>query len=191
MVANAATLARLERHEAPGAGVLAVSDSLLAWRTRDAAGTDRIWVAGPGEPARVLLDRAAPEELGRPALLGNRLLCHVAGPLGSQPDRESTRRRARSSSLRSEPGAQLSNPATDGNLLLYVHATGRAQELRLGTLEPLATADDEVLLVHRVLGPPRPRARARPQAPPPSGDPAGAAAARRARRRRHAVDDAR
>ena len=39
VVASAATLARLERHEAPGAGVLALSDSLLAWRTRDAAGT--------------------------------------------------------------------------------------------------------------------------------------------------------
>ena len=29
-----------------------------------------------------------------------------------------------------------------------MHATGRAQELRIGTLEPLAPADDEVLLVH-------------------------------------------
>ena len=33
-----------------------------------------------------------------------------------------------------------------------MHATGRAQELRLGTLEPLATSDDEVLLVHASSG---------------------------------------
>ena len=151
VVANAATLARLERREAPGAGVLAVSDSLLAWRTRDPAGTDRIWVAGRGEPARVLLERAAPEELGRPALLGNRLLCHVAGPLGSSLIRVDTATGALEI-LRGEPGAQLSNPATDGNLLLYVHATGRAQELRLGTLEPLATSEDEILLVHASSG---------------------------------------
>ena len=127
VVADAATLARLERREAPGAGVLAVSDSLLAWRTRDTAGTDRIWVAGPGEPARVLLERAAPEELGRPALLGNRLLCHIAGPFGSSLIGVDTPTGALEI-LRSEPGAQLSNPSTDGNLLLYVHATGRAQD---------------------------------------------------------------
>ncbi len=151
VIADAATLARLERREAPGAGVLAVSDSLLAWRTRDTAGTDRIWVAGPGEPARVLLERAAPEELGRPALVGNRLLCHIAGPFGSSLIGVDTPTGALEI-LRSEPGAQLSNPSTDGNLLLYVHATGRAQALRLGTLEPLAPSDDETLLVHASSG---------------------------------------
>src|SRR5215217_1330955 len=110
VVADAATLQRRERHHAPGAGALAVSDLLAAWRVRDAAGTDRIWTAPRG---------------GRPR------------PLTGLPQ-----------ILREEPGAQLSNPATDGELMLYVHATGRAQELRLGTIEPLAPEDDEVLLVH-------------------------------------------
>ena len=187
VVADAATLDRLERHDAPGAGVLALSDSLLAWRARDAAGTDRIWVVLPGQAPRLLLELPAPEELGRPALLGGRLLCHVAGPAGSRLIGVDTATGAQEV-LRAEPGAQLSNPATDGALLLYVHATGRAQELRIGTLEPLAPADDEVLLVHPSSGRARPRARARPQAPPPPGAQAGAAAARGARRRRHALD---
>jgi len=147
VVADAATLERRERREATGAGVLAVSDSLLAWRTRDAAGTDRIWIAAPGEPPRPLLEVPAPEELGRPALAGARLLTHVAGPFGSRLIGVDVATGAQEI-LRAEPGAQLTNPSTDGALLLYVHATGRAQELRIGTIEPLAPADDEVLLVH-------------------------------------------
>ena len=151
MIADAATLERLERHDAPGAGMLALSDSLLAWRARDAAGTDRIWVVASGQAPRLLLEQPAPEELGRPALLGGRLLCHVAGPAGSRLIGVDTATGVQEL-LRAEPGAQLSNPATDGALLLYVHATGRAQELRVGTLEPLAPADDEVLLVHASSG---------------------------------------
>jgi len=147
VVADAATLKRLARHEAPDAGVLAVSDSLLAWRARDAIGTDRIWIVARGEPARLLLESPAPEELGRPELRGGRLLCHVAGPAGSRLIGVDTATGAQEV-LRAEHGAQLSNPATDGTLLLYVYATGRAQELRIGTIEPLAPADDEVLLVH-------------------------------------------
>ena len=151
VVADAATMARRERHEAPGAGALALSGSLLAWRTRDAAGSDRIWVEEPGATPRVLVEIAAPEELGRPALLGGRLLFHVAGPYGSRVMAVDVAS-GMQVLLRGEPGAQLSNPATDGSLLLYVHATGRAQELRAGTLEPLDPADDEVLLVHASSG---------------------------------------
>jgi hypothetical protein len=151
VVADAATLARLERYEAPGAGALAVSAELLAWRTRDAAGTDRIWVVVTGAPPRVLLELPAPEELGRPALAGGRLLFHVAGPFGSRLMAIDVATGAQEL-LRAEPGALISNPATDGTLLLYVHATGRAQELRVGTFEPLEPADDEVLLVHASSG---------------------------------------
>jgi hypothetical protein len=150
-LADAQSLGRRGRLDAPGAGVLAVSDSLLAWRSRDAAGTDRIWVASPGAPPRLLLELAAPQQLGRPALLGGRLLTHVAGPGGSRLIGVDVATGAQQV-LREEPGAQLSNPATDGNLLLYVHATGRAQELRIGTIEPLAPDDDETLLVHASSG---------------------------------------
>ena len=104
-----------------------------------------------GQAPRVLLETPAPEELGRPALFGGRLLCHVAGPAGSRLIGVDTATGAQEL-LRAEPGAQVSNPATDGALLLYVHATGRAQELRIGTLEPLAPADDEMLLVHASSG---------------------------------------
>jgi hypothetical protein len=147
VVADAATLRPLERHAAPGAGVLAVSDSLLAWRTRDAAGTDRIWVVVPGTPPRLLLELAAPQELGRPALVGGALLTHVAGPAGSRVLSVDVATGAQTV-LREEAGAQVSNPATDGSRLLYVHATGRTQELRAGPVAPLAPADDEVMLVH-------------------------------------------
>lgn len=151
VVADAATLGRLERRDAPDVGVLALSDSLLAWRTRDTAGTDRIWVAAPAQPARLLLELAAPDELGRPALVGGRLLCHVAGPAGSRLIAVDVATGAQEL-LRAEHGALLSNPATDGSRLLYVHATGRAQELRLGPIAPRAPADDDVLLVHASSG---------------------------------------
>jgi hypothetical protein len=147
VVADASALRQRVRHEAPDAGVLAVSDSLVAWRARDALGADRIWVAEHGAPARLVLELAAPQELGRPALLGGRLLTHVAGPAGSSivaVDLASGAQQV----LREEPGAQLSNPSTDGSRLLYVHATGRAQELRLGRIEPHDPDSDEVLLVH-------------------------------------------
>jgi hypothetical protein len=147
VVADAATLRQRERHDAPGAGVLDVSDSLVAWRAHDASGIDRIWVAAAGAAPRLLLELAAPQELGRPALLGGRLLTHVAGPEGSSIIAVDLATGAQEL-LREEPGAQLSNPATDGSRLLYVHATGRAQELRLGAPEPLDPDGDEVLLVH-------------------------------------------
>jgi hypothetical protein len=147
VVADASSLRQRERIDAPGAGVLDVSDDLLAWRARDALGADRIWVAAPGNQPRLLLELAAPQELGRPALLGGRLLTHVAGPEGSSIIAVDLATGAQEL-LREEPGAQLSNPATDGSRLLYVHATGRAQELRLGPLEPTDADSDRVLLVH-------------------------------------------
>ena len=127
--------------------MLALSDSLLVWRTRDATGTDQLWVVAPGGVPRTVLTLAAPDELGRPALLGDRLLCHVAGPSGSRVIGVDTATGAQEL-LRAEPGAQLTNPATDGRLLLYVRATGRTQELRVGPLGPAAPATDAVLLIH-------------------------------------------
>jgi hypothetical protein len=148
VVAEAATLERRERHDAPGAGVLAISDALLAWRSHDpATGVDRIWLVATGAPPRLLLEVAAPDELGRPALFGSLLLCHVAGPAGSRLIAVDSATAAQAI-LRAEPGAQLSNPATDGTLLLYVHATGRAQELRVGPVAPLDPGEDAVVLVH-------------------------------------------
>jgi hypothetical protein len=147
VVADAGSLGRRERRAAPGAGVLAVSESLLAWRARDALGTDRIFVAADREEPRLLLESPAPQELGRPALREGRLLCHVAGPDGSRVFSVDVASGERST-LRKERGAMLSNPSTDGERLLYVHATGRTQQLRVGPLAPGDPGDDDVLLVH-------------------------------------------
>jgi hypothetical protein len=146
-IADAASLERLDRVRASGAGGLALSDGALAWRTRDGDGTDRLWVSmGGGEP-RLALESPAPTEIGRPALVGNLLLCHTAGQRGSQLlaiDLATGVHQV----LRTQPGAQITNPATDGSRLLYVHATGLVQQLRLGPIAPADPNADRVLLVH-------------------------------------------
>ena len=146
-IAAAATSAPADRHSAPDAGVLALGDGLLAWRTRDPVGTDRLWMLGADGGRRLLTEVLAPEQLGRPAIAGGRILCHVAGPRGSallSLDPASGGRTV----LRREPGAMLSNPASDGLRLLYVRATGRDQQLRLGALTPVPVASDLPVLVH-------------------------------------------
>jgi len=153
VIADAATLLRRERLDAPGAGVLGLSDTVLAWRARDSAGTDRLWarVLGRADPPRLLLESPAPTEIGRPAVLAGVVLCHVAGPRGSRLlgiDASSGAQEV----LRADPVAQLSNPATDGVRLLYVRATGRQQELRVGPPLPLAPGGDRLLLVHASAG---------------------------------------
>jgi hypothetical protein len=145
-IADAATLTPLDRRILPGAGALALSDAALAWRTRDGAGTDRLWVATGAEP-RLILESPQPTELGRPALAGTLLLCHTAGPLGSRLLGVDVATGAQQE-LRTQAGAQITNPATDGTRLLYVHATGRVQQLRVGPLAPADPASDRVLLVH-------------------------------------------
>jgi hypothetical protein len=150
-VADAATSAPIARHPAPDAGVLAVSADLLAWRARDAFGTDRLYVLGTDGAARLIAEAAPPDELGRPAIAGASVLCHVAGPSGSRLLAIDAASGAQTV-LRRQPGAQLSNPATDGVRLLYVRATGRDQELRLGALAPGPVRDDRTLLVHASSG---------------------------------------
>jgi hypothetical protein len=146
-IANAATLARIDRHDAPGADVLAVSDTALAWRTRDPEGTDQLWF---GE-RQLLLESPAPTEIGRPALAGNLLLCHLAGPSGSRILAIDLTTGAQQV-LRTDPGAQITNPSTDGSRLLYVHATGQTQQLRIGPLAPGDPAADAALIIHAAAG---------------------------------------
>jgi hypothetical protein len=148
-VADAASLQPLAGYDAPGAGVFALSSGWIAWRTRSGAGADQLWARradASARPERVAATRP-PAELGRPALAGGDLLLyHQAGPGGSRLvalDLTSGRRRV----LRREPGAMLTNPSTDGRRLLYVRATGRTQELRIGPLRSRETARDRIVLV--------------------------------------------
>jgi hypothetical protein len=143
-IAAAATLQRIARIEARGAGAIAISDALLAWRTRDEAGTDRIWVSDGGQP-RLVLESAAPTELGRPVLIGTTLLTHTAGPAASRLLHVDPATGAQTV-LREQLGAQITNPASDGARLLYVHATGQVQQLRIGPIAPADSNADAVLL---------------------------------------------
>ena len=54
--------------------------------------------------------------------------------------------------LRRKPGVQVSNPSSDGERLLHVHAWGRQQELRLGPLAPAPTTADTAIAVHPSAG---------------------------------------
>jgi hypothetical protein len=143
------------RLAAPGAGVLAISDALLAWRARGADGIDRIVTRTLGtQPGPPLLIAEAPagEELGRPVLNGDAVIFHVAGRAGSRIVAVDGRTGGAETLLRAELGATVSNPAVEGGRLLYVRATGRQQELRLGLLTPAATATDTVIAVHPSAG---------------------------------------
>ena len=81
---------------------------LVAWRTRDESGTDRLH-ADLGGGGAVLFESPAPREIGRPALAGTTILCHTAGPHGSRvlrstprpaPSRSSAATRSRRSPTR-------------------------------------------------------------------------------------------
>jgi hypothetical protein len=153
VIAEAATLDPLDGIEAPAADAVALSDAWVVWRARDASGADRLHgraIAGDGdddEPEAFELAVSRPRaELGRPALAGSLLLFHEAGPGGSRIhalDLATGRRRI----IRRESGAMLTNPSTDGTRLLYVRATGRTQELRLGALQRRATLRDRIALL--------------------------------------------
>ena len=149
VIADALSGAVRARLAAPGARVLGVSDELLAWRAQDADGRDAIHTrtlgAEPGPP-RLLAAAPGRAELGRPTVLGGQVLFHVAGIGGSRivlADPATGEQQI----LRRDPGAQLSNPSSDGVRLLHVHATGRQQELRLG---PIVESDgaDLVIAIH-------------------------------------------
>jgi hypothetical protein len=142
-IADAATLDPLARQTTPGAGAIALSDAALVWRTRDEAGTDRLWFGDD----QLVLESRAPTEIGRPALNGQILLCHLAGPRGSRLLAVDLATGAQQV-LRTQPGAMITNPSTDGSRLLYVHATGQTQQLRVGPLAPADPAADAVVFIH-------------------------------------------
>ena len=81
VVADAATLEPRDATRRPAPGVLALSGTLLAWRTRDAAGTDRIWAVAPaGAP------RAVPRRCPLPTSWAGRR-CSATGCCATSPGR--------------------------------------------------------------------------------------------------------
>jgi hypothetical protein len=130
---------------APGADAVAVSARWVAWRARREGGDDLIAVPLGGGPAVPADSADAPAQLGRPSLAGDVVVWHVAGPGGSRirgralPDGPST-------TLRRERRRQLLNPsALEDGLLLYVGASHKRQELRLGPLTKQSPKRDGVL----------------------------------------------
>jgi hypothetical protein len=144
-VATRATLAPVLQETIVGARRLAVSDRWLAFTTVDADGTTRLTVQSLADTNRTetLASTAAPAQVGRPSLDGDRLVFHVATRRASWITLVDLvgGKRAR---LRSATNAQLVNPAVAGDSLLYVRAGRCAQELRLGGLA--GGSSDRVLL---------------------------------------------
>ena len=180
VVADPASLAPVAAYDAPGAGAFALSELWLAWRVRDANGSDRMWVRSPvphRAPARRGRGRRTASSSAVPRWPATSSLFHTAGPGGSRLvaiDLATGRREV----LRREAGAMLTNPASDGRRLLYVHATGRTQELRIGSLRPREPAQDTAMLPTPSPGQRDPehepgRERHRPQIPLPPLAPRG------------------
>jgi len=126
---------------APGADAVAVSARWLAWRARRAGGDDLVVVPLGGGAPILAAGADAPAQLGRPSLSGDLVAWHVAGRRGSRirirPLPVGSAR-----TLRRERRAQLLNPALLGAELVYVRATFKGQELRLGGLERRSTRRD-------------------------------------------------
>ncbi len=141
-LADPATLAPVSAYDSPGGRAFAFSDQWVVWLV----GTTRL-VAQPrnvSAPPRVVASARGAEQLGRPALAGQALVFHRAGPAGSQIrllDLGTGRERV----LRSERRALLINPSYDGRELLYVRSTATRQELRLGAPRRRATTRDRRL----------------------------------------------
>ena len=181
MVADAASLGGRARYDTPGAGVIAVSDAALAWRARDAGGTDRLWARLLGQAASRDCCSSPPRRPRSAARRSPAAPCSATSPARAAascwrstsppaPRRCCGPRRARSSPTRRPTGRGCSTcarPAASRSC-----ASGR--RARRPDRRPAAARA-------RVARPARPRARARP--PPPSPGlprPAPAAAAARA-----------
>lgn len=130
-----ATLRLVAAFHPAGAGKLAVSHSWLVWRVITRRG-DRLWTVSltqPGARPRRVSAVAAPAQLSRPALAGNRLVYSVAGRHGSSL-RTVNLRTGRRLRLAHAVEAQYLNPSLAGNRLLYVRITHCAQALVLRRL---------------------------------------------------------
>lgn len=131
-VVRAADLSPVVDVAAPGIDALAVGDEWLVYRRPLENGEELIARRLPEGPEQEVIGADRPVRLGRPALSGAKLVFHVAAPRRSRIDAVDlttlARRTIRSSSL-----AQLTNPALDGETLVYVRETNVQQQLTDGT----------------------------------------------------------
>lgn len=123
-----------------GSGPLAVSARWLVVRSSSAAGDVLEAISLADGSRRTVAQAAAPSQLGRPALDGDRLVFHRAGRGGSEL-REIDLRSGAARTLRRAHGGVVLNPALDAGRLLYVHATSERQRLLLGGRERAGAAD--------------------------------------------------
>ena len=153
--------------DAPGGGPARAVERWLAWRAPRTGGGDRLLVRPLADPAAAPVEIAATRgrtQIGRPALSGDVLAWHVAGPAGSRIEAADLATGARRVLLHGT-GATVSQPALAPGLLLYVRATYRRQQLRLA---PLGGGEG----ARRSTGP------SRPGAATPAARPAGTATGR-------------
>jgi hypothetical protein len=130
-VVRAADLSSVVDVPAPGADALAIGDEWLVFRRQLENGEELIARRLPDGPEQGVIVAEAPVRLGRPALSGTKLVFHVAGPRRSRIDEVDLTTMARRT-LRSSSLAQLTNPALDGETLIYVRATNTRQQLTDG-----------------------------------------------------------
>jgi hypothetical protein len=130
-VVRAADLSPVVDIAAPGVGPLAVSDEWLVYRRALQGGDELIARRLPDGPEQTVIAAATPAQLGRPTLSATTLVFHVAGPRRSRIDEVDLTTMARRT-LRTSTLAQLTNPALDGETLVYVRGTNVQQQLTDG-----------------------------------------------------------
>ena len=140
-VADRATGAQVLAVPAGRADQLAVSDTWLALH-RTGARDQIVVVPLAGGPERVIA-RAAPTQLGRPALDGDRLVFHVAGRRESRIDLVDLAA-GRRVTLKRDDNVQLTNPSLSGADLLWVETTPYSQSVQVAPAD--GSARPKVLL---------------------------------------------
>jgi hypothetical protein len=138
-LADVATLAPLATVPIPGATAFATDGTTVVHRAPTEEGGDGLFAGD-----RLLHAVGPGESIGRPAMAGGRVLFHA-------PWRAGTRILAVDAgtgavrTLRQEAGAQLLNPAFDGDRMLYVRATATRQRLKLGPAVRRSVSADRTL----------------------------------------------
>ena len=117
-----------------GVDALAISARWLVYRTRTAAGEDRLTARPLDEPSSKTLVAAirAPAQLGRPSVDGDVVVYGREGRHDSRIVERRLGRHSRRRVVRFTRSGLLLNPAVRGRQLVYVRATSLSQELVLG-----------------------------------------------------------